>query len=426
LATALEMAGADNATIARALEAVRESQALELQARAQLLPTLDAGVSLNEHWGNLQSAGGTILDVQRQSLFVGNGAGTVGAGTVAVPGIRLTAQVAEALFEPAAARAEVLARGLEAAAVRNAVLLEVVRAYFEMIGAEAQLASLHQSQGETAEIARITASFAKSGAGRMSDAERAGTQADLLQLDEQHVQEEIVVAAARLGRVLHVDPSVRLRGPSGPLPFITLFDPDMPVERLLTNAVDANPEVAARAAEVAAAEAHWREERFRPFLPLIQVGFSAGQFGGGGNLTDVRFGHFDGRTDFDAVAVWRLDNLGFGNRALQRRRRADVDERLAERQESVDRIRRETAEAFADAAARRNVLEVARREMEDAAAGYREDLLRIRNKEGRPIEVLISADQLAAARRRFIQAVIDQDIAQFRLLVALGRAPAAP
>src|SRR5258708_460592 len=35
LATALELAGAENATIARALEAVRSSLALELQARAQ-------------------------------------------------------------------------------------------------------------------------------------------------------------------------------------------------------------------------------------------------------------------------------------------------------------------------------------------------------------------------------------------------------
>jgi outer membrane protein TolC len=423
LGKALELAGADNPTIARAIEAVRESLALELQARAQLLPSLDAGASLNEHWGNLQSSGGTILDVQRGSLFVGNGAGTVGAGTVGVPGVRLTAHLAEALFEPAVARDEVAARQFNAAAVRNGVLLDVVRAYFELVGAEALLEALHQSQGETAELVRITASLAKAGGGRASDADRAKGAAALLELEEQHVQEQIAVAGARLAALLHVDPSVRLRGPAGPLPLINLINPDIEPARLLEVAVAANPVIAARSAENTVAETRRREERFRPYLPFLAVGFSAGQFGGGSNTTDVRFGHFDGRTDFDALAVWTLDNLGFGNRALQRRLRAVADERLAERQEAVDRVRRETAEAVADAAARRLAVDVARREIDTATAAYREDLLRTRNQKGLVIEVLTSAVQLTAARRNYIKAVVEHDAAQFRLLVSLGRPP---
>jgi outer membrane protein TolC len=425
LAAALELAGAENATIARAVEAVRASLALELEARAQLLPSLNAGANLNEHWGSLESSSGIILDVQRQALYVGSGAGTVGAGTVGVPGIRLTSHLTEALFEPAAARDEVTARRFEAASVRNRILLDVVRAYFELIGAEAQLAALHQSQGELAELVRITASFAKTGAGRASDADRASSEAELLQIEEERVQEQIAVAAAQLARLLHLDPSVRLRGPGGPLPLIDLVDPDIDLARLLTVAVASNPELIWRSAEIAAAEKRWREERFRPYLPFVGIGFSAGQFGGGGNLVDVRFGHFDGRADFDALAVWKLDNLGFGNRALQRQRREVVDERIAERLDATDRVRQETVEAVADAAASRSAIDVARREMENAAASYGEDLLRIRNKEGRPIEVLISATQLAVARRNFIVAVIEHDVAQFRLHVALGQPPSA-
>jgi outer membrane protein TolC len=408
------------------MEAVRAGLALELRARAQLLPTLDAGTNLNEHWGNLESSSGVILDVHRQALYFGNGAGTVGAGTVGMPGISISAHLADALFEPAAARDEVAALRYETAAVRNATLLNVVRAYFELIGAESRLAALHQSQGELAELVRITVSFAKTGAGRASDADRASSEAAALQLEEQHVQEEIAVAAAELARLLHVDPSIRLRGPGAPLPLVNLIDPEVPLDRLLAVAVGANPEIAARSAEIAAAETRWREERLRPYLPTLAVGFSAGQFGGGGSLTDVRFGHFDGRTDFDALAVWTLDNLGFGNRARQRQQRAIVEERLAERFDAINRVRQQTAVAVADATARRLAIDVARREMETSAASYREDLLRIRNKEGRPIEVLISATQLATARRNFIQAVIEHDIAQFRLHVALGQPPVAP
>jgi outer membrane protein TolC len=423
LGTALELAGAANATIARAQEAVRASLAVELQARSLLLPTLDAGLDLNEHWGNLQSAQGVIEDVHRQSFYVGAGAGTVGAGTVGVPGVRVTAHLADALFEPRAARQEVTGRRFDAAAIHNAVLLDVADAYFELIGAEARLAALRQSQGEIGEIVRLTTNFAAARFGRQGDANRARSEALLLQVEEEQTQEEAAAAAAELARLLDVDPATRLHGPGGPLPLIELVNPDEDLERLVAIAVASNPGIVARTAGVAAAETRWREERVRPFVPYLAVGFSAGQFGGGGNLADVRFGHFDGRTDFDALALWSLENLGFGNWATQRQRRAARDERAAERQVAIDRVRRETVEAVADAVARRRKVDVASREIETATASYREDLTRTRGGLGRPIEVLISATQIAAARRSLIRAVIEHDKAQLRLLVALGQPP---
>jgi outer membrane protein TolC len=425
LGAALELAGASNATIARAQEAVRASMAEELQARSLLLPTLDAGTNLNEHWGNIQNSEGVLIDVHRQALYVGAGAGAVGAGTVGVPGVRLTAHVADALFEPRAARQEVVGRQFDAAAARNAILLDVANAYFELIGAEAHLAALHQSQGELGEIVRLTNNFAAARLGREGDANRARSEALLLEVEEHGAQEAAAAAAAELARLLHLDPSFRLRGPDGPLPLIQLVNPEEDLERLVAIAVASNPDVAARSAEVAAAETRWREERVRPFVPYLAVGFSAGRFGGGSNLADVRFGHFDGRTDFDALAVWSLENFGLGNLALQRQRRAAVDERAAARQLAIDRVRRETAEAVADAASRRRAVDVALREIETATASYREDLARVRGIAitggGRPIEVLISATQLATARTVLIHAIIEYDQAQFRLFAALGQ-----
>jgi outer membrane protein TolC len=425
LGAALQLAGADNATIARALEAVRASQAEQLQAQALLLPTLEAGMNLNEHWGSLQSTEGILRDVDRQALYIGAGAEAIGAGTVAIPGVHLTAQLAEAVFEPIAARQNVVGRRFDAAATRNAVLLEVVDAYFDLIGAEARLSSLHQSQAELDEIARITGHFATTGAGREGDANRASSEALLVRAEEQRVQEEAAVASAELARLLDLDSATRLHGPGGPLPFLQLISPDAELGPLLQIAVANHPEIAARTADLAVAETRWREERVRPFVPLVSVAFSAGQFGGGSNLTDTRFGHFDGRTDFDVLAVWSVENLGLGNWATQRQRRAVVEERAAERLVAVDRVRRETAEAFAEIAARQREVEVARREIQTASASYREDLRRVRNrvKNSRPIEVLISATQLADARQSLIRSVINFNRAQFRLYVALGQPP---
>src|SRR5262249_15463613 len=74
LETALGLAGVANPTIALAQEAVRASLAEQMRARALLFPTLDAGMNLNVHRGNLQSSQGAILDVDRQAFFIGAGA----------------------------------------------------------------------------------------------------------------------------------------------------------------------------------------------------------------------------------------------------------------------------------------------------------------------------------------------------------------
>jgi outer membrane protein TolC len=423
LETARALAGADNPTIALAREAVQASLAQRMQARALLLPTLDAGADLDLHRGNLQSAQGIIRDVNRQSLYAGGGAGAVGAGTVTVPGVRLTAHLADALFEPRATRKQVIGRELDALATRNAVLLDVNTALFALAGAQARLEALRQSEREAGEVVRLTANFAQTGQGRRGDADRAQTQALLLRSAAERAGEEVAVAAAELGRLLDLDPSVRLRV-SRAIPLVQLVDPRADLEALVQMALANRPEVGARGADVAVIETRLRKERVRPLLPLLTVGFSAGEFGGGSNQADTRFGHFRGRTDFDALAVWSLQDLGLGNLAVQRRLRAQVGAAEAERVRVLDVIRREVAEAHALSAARLREVEVARREVQRAERAFREDLLRTKNLEGRPIETLDSLNLLTTARQALIAAVVGYNQAQFQLFVALGQPPA--
>jgi outer membrane protein TolC len=422
LPTALGLAGAENPTIALAQEAVRAGLAEQLQADALLLPSLQAGVSVNVHRGTLLSAEGIVRDVDRQSLYAGFGAMAVGGGTVAVPGLRLTAQVADAIYEPVVARNRVTGRQFDAVAVSNAVLLDVTTHYFDLLGAEARLLTIRESEGDVAEVVRLTQNFAKAGQGREGDANRARTEALLLHSTAQRVEEEIAVAAAELSRLLHMDTAVRLRGGDSLAP-VTLVDPAISLDTLIQTAVENRPEVAARTADVALAEARLRQERVRPFVPLLSVGASYGAFGGGSNLADTSFGHFSGRTDFDALAVWTFQNFGFGNVALQRGRRSQVGEALARRAIAIDEVRREVAEARALCEARRLEIDTARRRVESASRAYQQDMKRARNLQGRPIELLGSANQLAAARQDLIRFLVEYDQAEFRLFVALGQPP---
>jgi outer membrane protein TolC len=425
LETALGLAGAENPTIALAREAVRASRAEQLQAQVLLFPTLNAGMNLHIHRGNLLASSGIIRDVNSQLLYAGWGARTVGAETLAFPGLRVFAQVADAIYEPVAARQRVAARRFDLAATGNAVLLEVADRYLALAGAEALLQMVRQSESELAEVVRVTANFARTGQGRQSDADRARSQALLLRTEEQRAEEEIAVASAELARLLNLDPAVRLRADAGQVPLIELVDPRQPLEELVQLAVRNRPEVGAWAALVAESETRLRQERVRPFVPLLSLGLSAGSFGGGSNMVTPRFGNFDERVDFDVWAVWSLQNLGFGNLAWARRRRAQVNEALAERAQVIDQVRREVAEAQAESLARRQEVELARRRTATALEGYRLDLIRTKNLEGRPIEVLNSLNLLVAAREDLVRALVGYSQAQFRLFVSLGQPPTA-
>ncbi len=434
LETALELAGAENPTILLAAEAVRASRALQMQARALLLPTLDAGVSYDLHRGNLESASGIIRDVDRESFYAGAGVAAFGAGTVTIPGVRITAHLADAAFAPRVAQHRVAGRGFDADATRNAVLLEVVVRYFDLLGAEARLQATHRSQRELGEVARLTSNFARAGQGREGDAERARSEVMLLAAQEQRGEEEVAVASARLAQLLSADPAVRLRTPgweglanrpTESIPLAELVDTKGGLEPLIEVALQNRPEIGARSADIALLATRLRQERVRPLLPFLSAGFSAGTFGGGSTTTDPRFGSFDGRTDFDVLAVWRLDNLGAGNLAVQKGIRAELNQAIAERLRVIDQIRREVSEALALSESRRQQMAAALRQMKTADDAYRLDLERTKNlvEKSRPIEVLNSANLLNAARQSLIQAMVGYNQAQFQLFVALGQPP---
>jgi outer membrane protein TolC len=426
LCAALERAGVDNPTIALADEAIRASAALRLQARALLLPTLNAGTNVRIHQGELLSAGGIVRDVNIQSLYLGAGAGARAAETVPIPGVRIYSHLADACYEPQAAEQQVIARRFDALAVRNRTLLEVGTAYLVLAAAQGELAALGRSAEDLDKIVRLTADFASTGQGRDSDAQRARANRMLLDTQVQQTQETIAVAAADLARLLDLDPSVRLVSADSLPPLVELVNPDAPLAELVQIALANHPELTARGADVASAQVHVRQERVRPWLPLVAAGFSAGDFGGTGTQASPSSWTSGLRMDVDVAAVWSLQNLLVGNRAIVNRARAAAGQAEADRLAVANRIRTEVAEAFTQISARRREIDLVRRRAASAQQAFEEDLLRSRNLEGRPIAVLRSYELLVAARVDLVRALAGYSQAQLQLFVALGNTPRCP
>jgi hypothetical protein len=154
---------------------------------------------------------------------------------------------------------------------------------------------------------------------------------------------------------------------------------------------------------------------------------AGGTFGGGINDQVSRFG---ARSDFDIQVLWQLDNLGFGNSARVRERRAEHELAILESLRLQDRVAAEIAQAHAqaeDAAAR----------VKDAEAGLKDAVDSVnQNFEGlkqtkrvgnllilviRPQEAAAAVQALSLAYADSYLAIGDFNRAQFRLYRALGQ-----
>jgi outer membrane protein TolC len=424
LGSAIRLAEAQNPRIALAREIVNEAMAAHKEARALLLPSLTAGTDYHLHTGVLQTSFGQIRQVNSQSLYMGGGTQTVGSQTIGIPAVRIFAHAGDAYYLPLAAAQMVTVRAYESNSVNNVTLLDVADRYLNLVAAEARREALQVSVQEFDNIEKAQQAYARVGQGREADYHRARADRLLIRLEEEQAQEETAVAAADLSRLLHLDPGVRLVTPSGPIEMLTLVDETSDVESLVDRALRQRPEVISRTAEIGAAEYRWRDERTRPWLPLISVGFSGGAYGGGSNRQDLGVSSMytttQGRTDLDVMAIWTVQNLGVGNHALQGNRKSEMDQAILQRALTIARIRREVAERQAQVRSRRRTVAVSWNQLAAAERGAREELMLTRSGEALPIEALNSMARLATARQQLLTAVIEYNRAELQLFVALG------
>lgn len=423
LPTALRLAEAENPRIGEARARIAVALGHLSFNRTLLLPTLNAGANYHGHQGNLQRSSGEIFNLSEQAFYVGGGAFTVAAETMRIPMLNLVGPMADILYNPLAARQQLDRTRFDASATANDVLLGVAGDYLDLQAARARIAARQRTESEGAEVSRITATYARTGEGREADARRAETRQLQWRAEIRSAEEDAAVAAARLARRLHLDPSVRLAPLGDPLTIFPLVDLERPMEELLAVALERRPEIAAGSANVAEMQTRLRQEIARPLLPTVWLGFSAGAFGGGSNLNQPLLGNFGGRSDFDARAWWTLQNFGLGNLTTQKRRRAIVEAAVADRGRTVARVRKEVASARGEALAYRQKIEIARGELAAAEDGFRKDLERIQAAAAPPLEVLDNLKMLRKARDQIIDAVNGFNHAQFQLFVALGSPP---
>lgn len=434
LGCVLRLAGVYNPDMLIARARVARAAALRFYAAAFVLPSLNAGLNYDDHNGPLQQSSGNILTVNRQALYLGMGAGAVAAGTVGVPGVLYNVNLSNSLFNLFAARYNLRAREADNIAVRNQMLLRVATAYMELVRAEAQRKIAIANQKLAHEVARLTAVHAAVGTGNKADANRAAS--ELARRNQLIVEAEqaILVASANLVALLNIPPSIQMHAIDGWVLPTEIVPLALPLQELIFIGTQQRPELAARRNEIRAAVMNLRRQIFIPLTPTVLAGYSSGTFGGGSNLVaypggfqgfkEPYFGSFAPRQDVDVVMFWTAQNLGIGNLGRIRVARAERDIARFEYIRALNQMRDDVAVAYARIHANYAEIDIARRGMEAALRGYNEDYQRLTQRTGvLPIELLNNFRLLAAARMAYLDAVVNYDIAQFDMFVALGQPP---
>jgi len=426
LDTALRLAGVQNPGLNIARQRVLEAVAMRQLAAARFLPSINPGMNYDTHSGILQQSNGNILSVNRSAVYVGAGANAVAAGTVNIPGVFLGGNTAVGIFNYLESRQLVRQREFDNIAVRNQVFLKVTLAFSELLRSEGRRAVALQAREEAQAIAKLTADYAVTGQGRYADANRAATDLQRREAYLKQVESELLTSSAQLCQLLNLDPSIRLHPTDAYVVPHPLVPDPIPVGELIVLGLLRRPELAAQRASVIQGLLLLDEAKALPFSPTIYIGYSAGGFGGGSNLVRPIFGGFGGRSDFDAMAYWTIQNLGVGNVAMIRGANANLQVRRFEQIEMLNRVRAEVAEAYAKTHARYAQIETNESAIKSGLLSFTQDLdrIRYRSRDVLPIELLNSFQLMANARIDYIDAIVDYNRAQFELYVALGQPPA--
>lgn len=413
LPTALRLADAANPTIAMARQ--RLTQALFQQRRAEVLwlPNVVVGPGYTRHDGLTQNQRGEIISSNRWSFFEGGGA-------------VLRVEAADAFFNPLIARRFTQARAAEAQAVANNLQLEVTLTFFDLVETHGRLVINTETLANAREMQRNAEAAQEAGAGKTAaDAPRARTEVQARLVERLNLEARAAEQSARLAQLLLLPPTVDLLpADTGLLPLV-LVPLTGPLDDLLAIGWQNRPEMAQAQALVAGAQTRWRQAQFDPWLPRLELGYTAGYFGGGMRDDVERFGS---RGDAVAGAVWEWRNLGAGEYFRIKERRAGFQEAQYYVADVQARVGADIAAAAKNARARLAGLTEAQkgvREAQEVWRRLREAAFGLAGRDRRydPLEPLIAEQQLATARNLLLAEVVAFNKAQFRLYTALGQPP---
>jgi outer membrane protein TolC len=421
LAVALRLSDARPLIVAAAQASVWVAEAQLTRAKVLWIPTLNIGFDYTRHDGGGPDFNKGILTAPSINFFYGGG------------GMWGTIPIAEAIFQPLAARQVLNSAHWNIQSAKNDALLQTADAYFQVHQQRGiysgGLYCVERGRDLVERINNLSRELVP-----VVEVYRARNM--LADLEQQTVwaRQEWRVASANLTQVLRLDPRALVEPLEHDHTQITLIDPGRPFDELMPIALLNRPELSAFQALVEAAAQQIRLEKARPFVPNLMInGFQtpyemiqAGIFGLGPNTS---LNQWTGRLDLSYQPLWQLEAFGIGNLARIKEARGMESKAIIEFFKAQDAVAGDVTRAVArvqSAAARVVQADRALRTAIITFNGNFEGLQQTHRLGNililvnRPQEAVFALQLLKVAFDEYFTTVAEYNRSQFELFHALG------
>ncbi len=295
--------------------------------------------------------------------------------------------------------------------VAQEALAVVATLYFGLLRARVEV-DIARAEIETAgELVRLARDRHELGVGLEVDVARAKARLARAEVGRAAAEERFRSASADLSEALQLEPQVLLRPREREVRLASFVDAEQDVEVLLATALDRRPGLRELALELDAARDRQRAARWAALGPEVFGTFEESAIG---RSLDV-----NNRQIYGGLIGWTFSPSSIGE---LRAASARAERVRLERQRVEQRIVSELVKTRDRVLAAQGRISAARRGVRAAEQSLKLSRDRFRSGVGLALDVLEAQEALTGARTELVAALVDCNVAQVRLLFALGEA----
>lgn len=423
LPTALQLADARPIIIAAAQASLGVAFAELKRTQVLWLPNIIMGGTWYRHDGGGTGNSGTEYILGRDQYMLGGGP-------------LLLLPFADLFMLPREAKDRVAAHEFNVQTAKNDALWHVAEAYFNVQQARGRMAGAQDATEKAQNLTKRIKELSKDFVSPIEVDRALTTLADIEQQELLRYQ-EWRVASADLTRELRLNPTTMVAPLEPPHLQVTLISPKECLDELVPIGLLSRPELASQRAIVQWALDRIRHEQIRPFTPTLIFAPNAVPAAPFGTMMTGIFSSdrngtpqpWVGRFDSLTMGTWEANNLGFGNAAAVRERRAEKERELVELFRIQDHVAAEIVQAYARVQASLLRINKSETEVKEAKITFDGNLKAISETYrfgdrqilvNRPLEAVVALQQLMRSYNNYYNSVADYNKAQFQLFWAMG------
>jgi outer membrane protein TolC len=263
LPTVAKVVVAQNLDIQQARERLEASRGTFQGSVEALFPTISPGVVVQSLRGVNQNANGSLTPASFTNVLP-----SVLVGWIVNPG--------QAIYDIIAAKRRLQAADQDAQAAVQETLRKAALQYYDLVLAQAQVASARQAVAQASELQRTFHLRLSAGTGLPADSLRAEAALAAAEQEQISALNAFYQASIALTLTMHLDPSVMLVPQAQTLRETSLVRDDLSIDQMLATAVRYRPELQAVRQRLDAAKADRGAALWGALGPQFQAAYSSG------------------------------------------------------------------------------------------------------------------------------------------------------